>query len=80
MKLIALMVAALFLAGCSVEPREVGKGEFDPHKVAYFQDARTEICFAVVSYSRIDTSGRQAGGLSHSTVPCTPKVLELARH
>lgn len=78
-KVAALLIAASMLSGCGVSPTEVGSGEFDPHKVAYFKDDRADICYAVASYSRFDTSGRQAGGLSHASVPCTPAVEKLIR-
>lgn len=79
MRTFLLIAAALLVAGCDVAPREVGSGEFDPSKVAYFKDRRTNVCFAVVSYSRFDTSGRQAGGMSHTYVPCSPEIERLVR-
>lgn len=75
-----VLVICVLVTGCGVQPSEVGSKEFDPLKVAYFKDARTEICYAVASYNRIDTSGKMAGGLSHSAVPCTPAVEKLVRH
>jgi hypothetical protein len=77
---ILILTLFLLLAGCGVSPSEVGDNEFDPSKVAYFKDARTEVCFAIVSYSRVDSNGRLAGGLSQSVVPCTPPVEKLLRN
>jgi len=79
MKSILLITMLLTLAACQVSQQEVGKDEFDPNKIAYFKDTRTNVCYAVVSYSRIDSNGRQAAGLSHSSVPCTPEVERLVR-
>lgn len=75
----AIAIIALLLGGCNVEQQEVGENEFEPSKIAYFKDARTETCYAVVSYQRMDTSGRAAAGLSHSAVPCTPAIEKLVR-
>ena len=79
MKTLILIAAALSLMGCKVEPQEVGDGEFDPNKIAYFKDRRTNVCYAVVSYSRFDTTGRMAAGMSHAAVPCSPEVERLVR-
>lgn len=73
------LIAITMLVGCSVDPREVSRGEFDPAKISYFFDARTDVCFAVISYQRIDTGGRIGGGLSQSAVPCSAKVMALVR-
>lgn len=79
MKPMTFCLTAFLLAGCGVSPSEVGSGEFDPAKVAYFRDARTGICFAVVSYNRLDTGGKMGSGLSHAAVTCTPQVEALLR-
>lgn len=78
-KIVFVALTAVMLAGCAVETREPTAGEFDASKVGYFKDTRTGICFAVISYSRFDTSGRAAGGISHSAVPCSPQVEALLR-
>lgn len=70
---------ALTVAGCSPSAEEVSKGSYDPAKLAYFQDPRTGLCFAVSAYSRTDSNGRWAGGLSHAGVPCSEAVLKLVR-
>lgn len=70
---------ALALAGCSPSAEEVGAGSYDPAKLSYFQDRRTGLCFAVSSYSRMDTGGRWSGGVSHASVPCSEPVMRLAR-
>lgn len=73
------VIALSALSGCDAAPKEVGRNEFDPNKVAYFKDSRTGVCFSVASFSRLDTGGRMASGMSHSAVPCTPAVEALAR-
>ena len=60
-------------------PLGVGKGEYDPARLGYFRDARTGFCFAVSSYSRVDSGGKVSEGLSHTAVPCTPQVEALLR-
>lgn len=74
-----MVILSSALSGCGVSPDEVRKGEFDPGKVAYFKDVRTEICFAVVSYNRVDTGGKIGSGISIAAVPCSPKVESILR-
>ena len=71
-----ILLLPLLLAGCGATTAEVGSNDFDPNKVAYFKDNRTDLCFAVVSYSRI-AAARVAYGMSHSVVPCSPAVERL---
>ena len=77
-KLFILLICIL-LVGCNTTPQEVQQGEFDTNKISYFKDNRTNLCFAVISYLRIDAAARMAGGLSQSSVPCTPEVESLIR-
>ena len=76
---VAAGLVLMALAACSPSARDVEQGEYDPARVAYFRDARSGLCFAVSSYSRIDTGGKASGGLSHTAVPCTQQVEALLR-
>lgn len=67
------------LAGCNVSSRNVGSDEFDASKLSYFKDARTNICYSVFGYDRVDSRGMSAAGLSHTAVACSPEVLALVR-
>lgn len=73
------LLGCLGLTACNPSARDVGKGEYDPARLGYFRDARTGFCFAVSSYSRVDTGGKVSEGLSHAAVPCTPQVEALLR-
>ncbi len=75
----ATLLVLLALAACAPSARDVERGEYDPARIAYFRDSRTGLCFAVSSYSRIDTGGKVSGGLSHTAVPCTQQVEALLR-
>jgi outer membrane biogenesis lipoprotein LolB len=72
-------LALLALLGCSASTEETPRDHYEPGKIAYFKDGRTNLCFAVVSYSRFDAAGRIAYGLSHTAVPCSPQVEALVR-
>lgn len=76
---LVVLVLALLSACGGMSQSTVGANDFDPNKLGYFRDARTNACFAVAIYSRTDTSGHTASGLSHSYVPCTPEVEKLVQ-
>lgn len=78
--LLSLLLPAVLAACNQVSPTEPTDGDFDPAKVGYFRDSRTDLCFAVATYSRWSTDGHVASGLSHSVVPCSQQVLALVHH
>ena len=73
------VVFLMGLAACNPEMREVSNEEYDPAKIAYYKDQRTGLCFAVIGYIRMSTSGGSASGINHANVPCTPEVESLVR-
>jgi hypothetical protein len=77
MRIIGIIVLCALLAGCGASTYKVSPRDFDPNKTTYLRDNRTNICFAVIGYSHMDSGGHADSGISHSVVPCTPEVLEL---
>jgi hypothetical protein len=77
---LVLIGCAVLLAGCGgTAPREIEEGEYDPTMNRYYRDTRTQVCFAVIGYTRKDTMGREASGLTHAAVPCTNEVMALIK-
>lgn len=74
---IALALAIISFTGCQAVSRKPTSEEYSTDKIGYYLDARTKLCFAVISYDRMDTSARVASGLTHTNVPCNPEVLAL---
>ncbi len=69
--IIMLMLMALALTGCDVNPSKFGSGEAKKFatKITYVKDHRTDLCFALVASRKTGTASQSGMGIAQ--VPCT---------
>ena len=75
LKFLMVLPIFAFILGCGASTS--GNITIDPKDLQYFQDPRTNLCFAIVGsgkYLDPDTTG-----VAMANVPCTDEVLQLAR-
>ena len=75
MRRLAVVILALMLVGCSVGTSKPNEQTTKTvvERLAYIQDSRTGLCFAMISTSHaLQVSD---DGLSITWVPCEPKVM-----
>ena len=70
MKYIILIIMAVALLGCEVNPSKVGAGEarIFAEKLTYVKDVRTQLCFAIVATR--PTGNTDQSGMGITEVPC----------
>jgi hypothetical protein len=61
-------VAILVLSSCASKTGKVGK--IDPNDVTYFQDPRTDICYAIIGAKSGDDFANQSTSIGLACVPC----------
>ena len=76
MKLMIPVLLSAALMGCSVGTSKPSQSTATDvmSKLTYIQDAKTGLCYAMISTSH--TAQASDDGLSLTWVPCEPKVLE----
>lgn len=75
-KIIAVVALCMLLVACE-KTKPVNKNDFDPASLTYFQDSRTDLCFAAVLSTRLSTGGSYAENVIVTNVPCNEKVLGI---
>jgi hypothetical protein len=72
----ALLLLAGTLAACDAPSVRT---DIDPSKITYTQDARTNLCFAVLGRGAVGELGVRANSFSMTNVPCSDAVLRQVR-
>lgn len=73
MKLLAILLVAVFISGCSVSTSSNIK--VDGNDLVYFKDNRTDMCFAAVASKKAGST--DTTGLGITQIECTDRVLNL---
>ena len=73
MKLLAILLVAVFISGCSVSTSSNIK--VDGNDLVYFKDNRTDMCFAAVASKKAGST--DTTGLGITQVEYTDRVLNL---